>query len=59
MKLLFITTGLNIGGAERAMYAIINNGLDVKYTIKVISLRDIGHYGEKFASERSDKSCSI
>jgi glycosyltransferase involved in cell wall biosynthesis len=57
MKLLFITTGLNIGGAERAMYAIINNGLDVKYTIKVISLRDIGHYGEKFASEGIEICC--
>jgi len=57
MKLLFVTTGLNIGGAERAMHAIINNGMDERYTIKVISLRDSGHFGERFASDGIEVCC--
>jgi glycosyltransferase involved in cell wall biosynthesis len=57
MKLLFVTTGLNIGGAERAMYTIISNGLSEKYIIKIISLRDMGHYGEKFESDGIEVCC--
>jgi glycosyltransferase involved in cell wall biosynthesis len=57
MKLLFVTTGLNIGGAERAMHTIINNGLSERYIIKIISLRDIGHYGEKFESDGIEICC--
>ena len=57
MKLLFVTTGLNIGGAERAMHTIINNGLSERYVIKIISLRDIGHYGEKFESDGIEVCC--
>jgi glycosyltransferase involved in cell wall biosynthesis len=57
MKLLFVTTGLNIGGAERAMHSIINNGLGERHTIKVISLRDSGHFGERFASDGIEVCC--
>jgi len=57
MKLLFVATGLNIGGAERAMYTLIKNGLNEEYVIKVISLRDMGHYGEKFKSDNIEVFC--
>ena len=57
MKLLFVTTGLNIGGAERAMHAIIKHGLNEKYTIKVISLRDMGYYGDKFRLDGIEVHC--
>ena len=57
MKLLFVTTGLNIGGAERAMYTIINKGLGERHTIKIVSLRDIGHYGKKFESDGIEVCC--
>lgn len=57
MRLLFVTTGLNIGGAERAMHTIINNGLGERYTIKIISLRDSGFYGQKFQSDGIEVCC--
>lgn len=57
MKLLFVTTGLNLGGAERALHAMVNNGLDKRYMIKIISLRDSGHYGEKFQSDGVEVCC--
>ena len=57
MKLLFVITGLNIGGAERALHAIVNNGLDEKYIIKIISLRDRGHFGEKFKTDGIEVCC--
>ena len=57
MKLLFVTTGLNIGGAERALHAIIDNGLGEKYSIKIISLRDSGHFGENFKLDGIDVYC--
>ena len=57
MKLLFVTTGLNLGGAERAMHAIISNGLSKKNTIKVISLRDKGHYGDRLNLDGLEVCC--
>ena len=57
MKLLFVTTGLNIGGAERALHAIIANGLGKKHSIKIISLRDSGHFGENFKLDGIDVYC--
>jgi glycosyltransferase involved in cell wall biosynthesis len=57
MRIVYIVTGLNIGGAERAVYNIITNGLDSKYVIKIVSLRDMGHYGAKFESSGIDVSC--
>lgn len=50
MRLLFITTGLNIGGAERALYSLVQNGLKERYVIQIVSLRNEGHYGKKLKS---------
>lgn len=47
-KLLFVTTGLSVGGAERALYSLINGGLLSHFEIQILSLTDLGHYGNKF-----------
>ncbi len=46
MKILFITTGLNTGGAEIALLKIVS-GLKVSNHIEVISLRGKGDIGPK------------
>jgi glycosyltransferase involved in cell wall biosynthesis len=40
-----IITGLNTGGAERALYNVIQGGLTEHYKIVVVSLTDEGRYG--------------
>jgi glycosyltransferase involved in cell wall biosynthesis len=44
-KVIHIITGLNTGGAERALYNILQGGLAVRYRSVVISLADEGRYG--------------
>lgn len=40
-----IITGLNVGGAERALHTLLTGGLQSNYRNNVISLMDEGHYG--------------
>jgi glycosyltransferase involved in cell wall biosynthesis len=40
-----VITGLGVGGAERALHALLCGGLQQHYNSDVVSLRDIGHYG--------------
>ncbi|WP_297758802.1 glycosyltransferase [uncultured Shimia sp.] len=40
-----IITGLNVGGAERALYTLLTNGLEGPFRNRVISLMGPGHYG--------------
>jgi glycosyltransferase involved in cell wall biosynthesis len=44
-KLTHIITGLDVGGAERALYTLLTNGLEGPFRNKVISLTGPGHYG--------------
>ena len=45
MKVLHIITGLATGGAERALYNLLQGGLDTKFDSHVISLTDMGTFG--------------
>jgi len=45
MKTLHIITGLNTGGAERALYALLAGGLADRFTCAVLSLSDEGTMG--------------
>lgn len=40
-----IITGLDVGGAERALYTLLTNGLEGPFRNRVISLMGPGHYG--------------
>jgi glycosyltransferase involved in cell wall biosynthesis len=40
-----IITGLEVGGAERALYTLLTNGLEGPFRNRVISLMGPGHYG--------------
>ena len=40
-----IITGLNVGGAERALHTLLAGGLHGAYDNEVVSLMDEGHYG--------------
>lgn len=40
-----IITGLNVGGAERALYTLLTNGLEGPFCNRVISLMGPGYYG--------------
>jgi len=40
-----IITGLNVGGAERALHTLLTGGLQGPFDNHVISLMDEGHYG--------------
>ena len=44
-KIVHIITGLNVGGAERALYTLLVGGLNNKFENQVISLTDEGYYG--------------
>jgi len=46
-KLLHIITGLNTGGAERALYNLLYGGIKDHFNCYVISLLDEGTYGAK------------
>lgn len=47
IKILHIITGLNTGGAERALYNLLASDFRCKYDCSVISLVDEGTYGTK------------
>lgn len=47
MKITHIITGLNTGGAERALYNLLNGGLAEKFDSCVISLMDEGTIGSQ------------
>ena len=57
MRLLIITTGLDVGGAERAIYNLVLGGLDKIGEIHVVSLRDTSYYGELFRSHGVNVTC--
>jgi hypothetical protein len=40
-----IIIGLNVGGAERALFNLLTNGLEGPFRNRVISLMGPGHYG--------------
>jgi len=46
-KVVHIITGLNTGGAERALYNLLNGGLSDKFDTCVISLMDEGTMGSQ------------
>lgn len=43
MKILHIITGLDVGGAEQALYNILAGGLTREFDCAVLTLRDEGH----------------
>lgn len=45
MRVCHIITGLNVGGAERALHSLLSGGLADAHDCHVISLSDEGHYG--------------
>lgn len=45
MKVLHIITGLGTGGAERALYNLLQGGLNTDFDNHVVSLRDAGSIG--------------
>ena len=45
IKIIHIITGLNTGGAERALYNLLSSDFRSKYDCSVISLTDEGTYG--------------
>lgn len=47
IKVTHIITGLNTGGAERALYNLLASDFRFKYDCSVISLIDEGTYGDK------------
>lgn len=44
-QITHIITGLNVGGAERALHTLLTNGLEGPFRNRVISLMGPGHYG--------------
>jgi glycosyltransferase involved in cell wall biosynthesis len=44
-KIIHVITGLEVGGAERALYVLLTNGLEGPFQNEVISLTELGHYG--------------
>lgn len=40
-----VITGLNVGGAERALHTLLTHGLEGPFENHVISLMGLGHYG--------------
>ena len=45
VSITHIITGLNVGGAERALHTLLTNGLQGPFCIHVVSLMGPGHYG--------------
>jgi len=44
-KILHVITGLNVGGAERALHSLLTGGLQNHFDNRVLSLTGPGHYG--------------
>lgn len=49
-KILIVSTGLGLGGAERSLYNFLVAGAAEKYECIVLSLRDDGYWGDEFRS---------
>lgn len=47
MKILHVITGLGVGGAERTLYNLLENGLAKRHEIYVLSLTNEGVYGSR------------
>ena len=47
-SILFVVTGLNMGGAERALYNMVACGINEKYDCLIITLHSVGFWGAKF-----------
>lgn len=45
LRICHIITGLNLGGAERALHSLLSGGLAASHDCHVISLSDAGYYG--------------
>ncbi|MBB5514555.1 glycosyltransferase involved in cell wall biosynthesis [Rubricella aquisinus] len=52
-----IITGLNVGGAERALFNLLTNGLEGPFENRVISLTDMGHYGPLLREQGIQVTC--
>ena len=52
-----VITGLNVGGAERALSALLTGGLQDRVSNRVISLMDEGHYGPLLREADIDVRC--
>ena len=49
-KILIVSTGLGMGGAERSLYNFLLAGAAEKYDCTVLSLRDGGYWGDELES---------
>ncbi|MET4702351.1 glycosyltransferase involved in cell wall biosynthesis [Constrictibacter sp. MBR-5] len=45
LSITHVITGLNVGGAERALYALLTGGLEGDFRNRIVSLMGEGHYG--------------
>lgn len=52
-----IITGLDVGGAERALYTLLSNGLEGPFRNQIISLMGPGHYGPLIEQAGIPVSC--
>lgn len=52
-----IITGLDVGGAEKALYTLLTNGLEGPFENRVISLTQAGHYGPLLAQAGIPVTC--
>lgn len=57
MRVCHFITDLNIGGAERALHALLTGGLRGAFDHHVVSLMDEGHYGSLLRAEGVSVTC--
>ena len=57
MRLLIVTTGLEVGGAERAIYNLVLGGIEKMGDVHLVSLRGEGYYGKLFKSRGISVTC--
>jgi len=56
-RIIHIITGLEMGGAERALHVLLTGGLQQCYSNCVVSLTSEGHYGRLLAAEGIPVKC--